>query len=87
MVRVLSIVCAAVALFSTAAVAKKSDVVQQYTVSCSKTYIVKNGDTVSTSMRLSQFFLLIICHISVVKLIKRLGWPSASWENGILLVR
>ncbi|KAG1446998.1 hypothetical protein G6F46_011749 [Rhizopus delemar] len=47
MVRVLSIVCAAVALFSTAAVAKKSDVVQQYTVSCSKTYIVKNGDTCS----------------------------------------
>lgn len=46
MVRVLSLICAAVTLFSASAVAK-SNVVEQYTVSCQKTYIVKNGDTVS----------------------------------------
>lgn len=47
MVRLLSLVCASVALFSTTALAKKSNSVQQYTVSCEKTYIVKNGDTCS----------------------------------------
>jgi hypothetical protein len=49
MVRVLSLICAAVTLFSASAVAK-SNVVEQYTVSCQKTYIVKNGDTVSIMM-------------------------------------
>ncbi|KAG0739477.1 hypothetical protein G6F57_001045 [Rhizopus arrhizus] len=46
MVRVLSLICAAVTLFSASAVAK-SNVVEQYTVSCQKTYVVKNGDTCS----------------------------------------
>lgn len=49
MVRVLSLICAAVTLFSASAVAK-SNVVEQYTVSCQKTYVVKNGDTVSIMM-------------------------------------
>ncbi|KAG1449742.1 hypothetical protein G6F56_008554 [Rhizopus delemar] len=47
MVRVLSLICATVTLFSVSAVAKKANVVQQYTVSCQKTYVVKNGDTCS----------------------------------------
>ncbi|KAI9279089.1 hypothetical protein BY458DRAFT_503088 [Sporodiniella umbellata] len=47
MVRVLSILCATVALLSTTSMAKKANSFQQYTVSCDKTYIVKNGDTCS----------------------------------------
>ncbi|CEG78282.1 hypothetical protein RMATCC62417_12914 [Rhizopus microsporus] len=47
MVRVLSLICVAITLLSSTVVAKKADVVTQYTVSCKKTYIVKNGDTCS----------------------------------------
>lgn len=57
MVRVLSLICATVTLFSVSAVAKKANVVQQYTVSCQKTYVVKNGDTVSIKLRVDYFLL------------------------------
>ncbi|KAI9256233.1 hypothetical protein BY458DRAFT_535374 [Sporodiniella umbellata] len=47
MVRVLSLLCAAATLFAVSEAAKKNSVVKQYTVSCDKTYVVKNGDTCS----------------------------------------
>lgn len=70
MVRVLSLICAAVTLLSSTVVAKKADVVTQYTVSCKKTYIVKNGDTVS--LYLINRYIILIIHDSVVKSIKPL---------------
>lgn len=44
--RFTTLACAALALISTASAAKTNTMVQ-YDVTCQKTYIVKNGDTVS----------------------------------------
>lgn len=44
--RIATLACVALALISTASAAKK-DTMIQYNVSCEKTYVVKNGDTVS----------------------------------------